>query len=256
MVLVAYDLRDGAAWVTLNDAGTGNAFTPQLADALFAAVRRAQHDEVGVIVLRAVGRFFSVGGDLNGFATAGDLPDHMADLATHAHRIVAELTRSDMIVVSLVEGTAAGIGFPLAMAADLVIAADTAKFTLGYTRVGLTGDGGTGLLARSIGLHRTLRLALLNDALTAHEAYAEGLLARVFPADEVEERTREIVTLLVAGSRPAQAGIKRNVRAAATDDLETQLAQEARTITAATRHPDAVEGASAFLEKRKPRFRD
>lgn len=254
MALVNYQLRDRAAWITLANPDAGNSFTPAMAEALSEAVRRAERDSAVVLVLRAEGRFFSVGGDLAGFAEADDLPDYMNDLATHGHRIIAELTRSDMIVVSVVQGTAAGIGFPLAMAADLVIAADTAAFTLGYTRVGLTGDGGTGLLARSIGLHRTLRLALLNDVLTADEAYAAGLVARVVPAAELDAETGKIVVRLATGSRGAQAGIKRVVRAAATADIETQLALEARTMTEATRDPDAIEGVSAFLAKRAPEF--
>lgn len=254
MALVDYELRDRTAWITLANPDAGNSFAPATAEALSEAVRRADHDEASVLVLRAEGRFFSVGGDLAGFAEADNLPDYMNDLATHAHRIIGDLTRSDMIVVSVVQGTAAGIGFPLAMAADLVIAADTAAFTLGYTRVGLTGDGGTGLLARSIGLHRTLRLALLNDVLTADEAYALGLVARVVPAAELDAQAEKIVSRLVAGSRGAQAGIKRTVRAAATADLETQLALEARTMTDATRDPDALEGVRAFLAKRSPEF--
>lgn len=254
MALVNYQLRDRAAWITLANPDAGNSFTPAMAEALSEAVRRAERDSAVALVLRAEGRFFSVGGDLAGFAEADDLPDYMNDLATHGHRIIAELTRSDMIVVSVVQGTAAGIGFPLAMAADLVIAADTAAFTLGYTRVGLTGDGGTGLLARSIGLHRTLRLALLNDVVTADEAYAAGLVARVVPAAELDAETGKIVARLATGSRGAQAGIKRVVRAAATADIETQLALEARTMTEATRDPDAIEGVSAFLAKRAPEF--
>lgn len=254
MALVNYQLRDRAAWITLANPDAGNSFTPAMAEALSEAVRRAERDSAVVLVLRAEGRFFSVGGDLAGFAEADDLPDYMNDLATHGHRIIAELTRSDMIVVSVVQGTAAGIGFPLAMAADLVIAADTAAFTLGYTRVGLTGDGGTGLLARSIGLHRTLRLALLNDVLTADEAYVAGLVARVVPAAELDAETGKIVARLATGSRGAQAGIKRVVRAAATADIETQLALEARTMTEATRDPDAIEGVSAFLARRAPEF--
>lgn len=254
MALVEYERRDGAGWVTMTNPDGGNSFTPESAADLSAAIRAAEHDRVGVVVLRAQGRFFSVGGDLGGFAGAERLDDYMADLATHGHRIIAELTRSDMVVVSVVEGVAAGIGFPIAMAADLVVAAEEARFTLGYTRVGLTGDGGTGLLSRTIGLHRTLRLALLNDVLTADEAYAMGLVARVFPADRIEAEVGALVAGLAAGSRNAQAGIKRIVRAAASADIEGQLALEARTITAATTHPDATEGVAAFLAKRAPRF--
>lgn len=255
MAQVGYESGAGIGWITLMDGDRGNAFTAEGADALSAALRNAERDRLGVLVLRAEGRFFSVGGDLGGFQEAGEaLPDHMDDLATHAHRIITKLMHSDMIVISAVQGMAAGIGFPLAMAADLVVAADTARFTLGYTRVGLTGDGGTGLLVRSIGLHRTLRLALLNEVLTAEEAYALGLLARIVPAAELDAHVAQMAAGLAAGSRHAQAGIKRIVRSAAMADIETQLALEARTMVAATRHPDASEGVSAFFAKRPPRF--
>lgn len=256
MAHVDYEHSGGVGWITLNNADTGNAFDFRIADELAAAVRRAAHDRVKVVVLRARGRFFSVGGDLTGFDGAESFPDYLNDLATAGHRIIADLARSDAIVVSVVQGTAAGIGFPLAMAADLVLASDTAKFTLGYTKVGLTGDGGTGLLSRSLGLHRTLRLALLNDVLTAEEAFAIGLVARVFPADELDDRAAEVIAGLAAGSRGAQAGIKSIVRAAATPDVETRLAHEAQAMTTAAGHPDSTEGIAAFLAKRAPRFAD
>lgn len=255
MDLVTYEHRAGVGWITFTNPDAGNALTPEMADQFSAALRNASHDDVGVVVVQAQGRYFSVGADIRGFTGADVFDDYVIDLATHGHRIIAELTRSDAVVVSVVQGTAAGIGFPIALAADLVIAADTAQFTLGYTRIGLTGDGGTGLLARSIGLHRALRLALLNDVLTAEEAYAEGLVARVFPAAELEVRVEEFVARLAGGSRSAQAGIKRIIRTAATNDIESQLALEARTITEAARHPDAREGITAFLEKRRPEFR-
>lgn len=256
MAQVDYEQSGGVGWITLNNADTGNAFDFRIADALAAAVRSASHDRVKVMVLRARGRFFSVGGDLTGFDGADSFPDYLNDLATAGHRIIADLARSDAIVVSVVQGTAAGIGFPLAMAADLVLASDTAKFTLGYTKVGLTGDGGTGLLARSLGLHRTLRLALLNDVLTAEEAFASGLVARVFPDAELDDRAAELIARLAAGSRGAQAGVKGIVRAAAAPDVETRLAHEAHTMTTAAGHPDSTEGITAFLAKRAPRFAD
>lgn len=253
---VDYEHRGGVGWITLANPDAGNSFTFEVAEALAAAVRRSVHDRVKVVVLRARGRFFSVGGDLTGFDGADSFPDHLNDLATAGHRIIADLARGDAVVVSIVQGTAAGIGFPLAMAADVVLASGTAKFTLGYTKVGLTGDGGTGLLTRTLGLHRTLRLALLNDVLTAQEAYDAGLVARVFPPDELDERAGEIVAALAAGSRGAQAGIKRIVRAAAAADVETQLALEVQTMTAAAHDPDSAEGIGAFLAKRAPRFAD
>lgn len=255
MAQIGYQSRDGIGWITMHDGDRGNSFDAARAAALSAALQEAEREEVGVLVLRAEGRFFSVGGDLGRFDAAGDaLPEQMDELTNRAHRIISALSHSDSIVLSAVQGIAAGIGFPLAMAADLVVAADTARFTLGYTRVGLTGDGGTGLLVRSIGLHRTLRLVLLNDVLSAEEAYAHGLIARVVPAAELDDRVAELAAVLASGSRQAQAGAKRIIRTAAMADQETQLALEARTMVAATRHPDVQEGVAAFFAKRPPRF--
>lgn len=254
MTLVRYELIDSAGWITLNDPERGNAVSLELGAELAAAVGRARADGVHVIVLRAEGRFFCVGGDLAGFAAAESLPDHMREITNLAHRAIADLIHGEAIVVASVQGVAAGIGFPLAMAADLVVAADTAGFTLGYTKVGLTGDGGTGLLVRSIGLHRALRLALLNDLISAEEAHRIGLVARVVPADELESHTAEIVTTLTSGSHGAQSAIRRIIRTAAGMDVENQLSMEACAMTGATEHPDALEGVSAFLAKRAPAF--
>lgn len=254
MGLVDYRYADGAAWLTLSDPDRGNVVTADSTVELAAAVRRADRDGARVIVLRATGRFFSVGGDLGSFAGAPDLPAHLDDLATAMHRVIADLQRSPAIVVTVVQGMAAGIGFPLAAAGDLVIAADRARFTLGYTRVGLPGDGGTGLLTRSLGLHRTLRLLLLNDRLTAQEAEQAGLVARVFPAEELDQRVDELVSTLAAGSASAQAAAKRLVREAAGDDVEARLAAEARAMARAGGTPDVREGVDAFLGKREPRF--
>lgn len=254
MALVDYEYAEGAAWLTLADPDRGNLVTADSTAELAAAVRRADRDGARVIVLRSTGRFFSVGGDLSSFAEAPDLPAHLDDLATAMHRVIANLQRSPAIVVTVVQGMAAGIGFPLAAAGDLVIAADTAQFTLGYTRVGLPGDGGTGLLTRSLGLHRTLALLLLNDRLTAAEAQQAGLVARVFGADELDERVAELVAGLTAGSATAQAAAKRLVRAAAADDVETRLAAEARAMATAGGTQDVREGVEAFLAKRSPRF--
>ncbi|OYO21644.1 enoyl-CoA hydratase [Enemella dayhoffiae] len=254
MALVDYEYADGAAWLTLDNPDAGNAITFESTAELAAAVRRAERDGARVIVLRSTGRFFSVGGDLAGFAQAEDMPAHMDDLATAIHRVIAGLQRNDAVVVTVVQGPAAGIGFPLAAAGDLVLASDRAKFTLGYTKVGLAGDGGTGLLTRTLGLHRTLRLALLNDLVGAEEAYAAGLVARVFPADELDAKVRELVAGLAAGSATAQAAAKHLIRAAAGDDVEARLAAEARAMTSAAGTPDAVEGIDAFLGKRPAKF--
>ena len=140
-----------------------------------------------MILLSSTGRFFSVGGDLAAFGSQDDVAAYIDELAELLHRTVSELVRNPAVVVSVVQGPAAGDGFPLAAAADLVLAGRKAKFSLGYTKIGLSVDGGTSLLVNSLGLHRTLRLALLNDVMDAEEALAAGLVSRLYENDELAE---------------------------------------------------------------------
>jgi 2-(1,2-epoxy-1,2-dihydrophenyl)acetyl-CoA isomerase len=251
---VDYALTEGAARITLVDADRGNPMTPDSGAELLAAVLRAKADGARVVVLSAEGRFFSVGGDLGGFAAATDAGAHLLELAEGAHRIITELIRGDAVVVSAVQGVAAGIGFPLAAAADVVLAADTAKFSLAYAKVGLSPDGGGTLLVHTLGLHRVLRLALVGDLLTAQEAYDAGLVARVVPADQLAAATDEVVAGLLAGSAEALAATKRLVRGAAEAAPESALRREAESISRLGGSPSGREGIAAFLEKRAPRF--
>ncbi|MBS4752077.1 enoyl-CoA hydratase/isomerase family protein [Nocardioides sp. zg-ZUI104] len=251
---VTYAHDSGVARITLADGDRGNPIHPASVAQLHDAVRRAQRDAAKVILLAAQGRFFSVGGDLGAFAAADDVTVFIDDLAEALHRVVSELVRSEAIVVSVVQGTAAGAGFPLAAAADVVLAADTAKFSLAYTKVGLSPDGGSSLLVHTLGLHRALRLAILGDLLTAQEAYDAGLVARVVPAAELAETAEKVVATLAAGSGTANATAKRLLRDVATATPEAALRQESLAIRSLAGSPDGLEGVAAFVEKRAPRF--
>ena len=253
-VLVSYERRDGAAWITLNDPAGGNAVNSELVPQLHQAVLRARQEGAPVLVLRAAGRFFSVGGDLAAFGGAEDMSVYIDDLASSLHRLVGDLTSLDAVVVSAVQGVAAGAGFPLAAAADIVLAARSAKFTLGYTKIGLSVDGGTSLLTATLGLHRALRLALLNDVLSAEEAFAAGLVAQVHDDDKLDAATEAVVATLVAGAHRAQAASKHLLRAVATPAPATAMHHETVSIRERAAGPDAREGVQAFLAKRTPTF--
>lgn len=254
MSVVAYSTKDGAAWITLADPAGRNSINLDWVAELGRAINQARADAATVVVLRATGRFFSVGGDLVSFGAADDLPAYVDDLADALHRLVSELTRLPAIVVSVVHATASGAGFPLAAAADIVLAGRSARFSLGYTRVGLSVDGGTSLLTATLGLHRTLRLALLNDTLTADEAHAAGLVAQVYEDDELAAGVEHVVEVLRNGPAAAQAATKRLLRGVATPAPETALRQEALAIRTMAGFSDGREGISAFLEKRAPTF--
>jgi len=254
MTAVRYAFADGVARITLSAPDQGNPVNPAMADELLLAVRQARADDARVVLLSSEGRFFSVGGDLNAFSAAADR-EHMIDgLAETAHRVVSDLHRMDAVVVSAVRGTAAGIGVPLAAAADIVLAASSAKFTLAYTKAGLSPDGGSSLLTSSLGLHRTLHLALLNPVLTAAEAQAYGLVAEVHEPDELDAAVERVVAQLAAGSRTAQVAAKRLIRDVAQPAAEGALRRETLSIRACAGSPDGVEGVDAFVAKRTPSF--
>lgn len=251
---VSYSFADGVATITLVDADTGNAINADQIAELHAAVRQAGVDSARVIVLASTGRFFSVGGDIGAFGAQDDLATYVDDLADSLHRVVSELVRNSAIVISVVHGPAAGAGFPLAAAADIVLAGRKAKFTLGYTKIGLCVDGGTSLLVNSLGLHRVLRLAVLNDVMDAEEALAAGLVARLYETEELSEAAEKLAATLAAGPAGAFAATKKLIRDAAEPAPEARLRAEALAIRELCVAPDGVEGVRSFLEKRAPQF--
>lgn len=252
---IDYTFVDGAARITLVNGDRGNPVHLEWSGQLLDAVLQAKADQARVILLAAEGRFFSVGGALGDFASAEDPGALLLELAEGSHRIVTELVRGDAIVVSVVQGAAAGIGFPIAAAADIVLAADSAKFSLAYAKVGLSPDGGGSMLVHTLGLHRVLRLGLLGDLLTAQEAYDAGLVARLVPSGDLAATADEIVAGLLTGSGKALAATKRLVRDVAEPAPESKLRKESESISRLVGSPDGQEGISAFLEKRAPKFK-
>lgn len=254
MSAISYRHDDGTARITLVAAEAGNPFTPAMAEELGAAVRQARQDDAHVIVLTAEGPAFSVGGDVRAFAEAKDRGAFVEDLAELFHRAVSDLHRADSVVVASVQGVAAGAGLSLVSAADIVLAADDARFTMAYTRIGLSPDGGASLLVSTMGLHRTLAAGLLNPQLSAQEARAAGLVHGVHPPAELAAATERVVEVLRSGSRSAQVATKHLVRRAAQPLAEGQLRQESLSISRCAGSPDGRAGVKAFLAKRRPSF--
>ncbi|NKQ54047.1 enoyl-CoA hydratase [Amycolatopsis sp. K13G38] len=251
---ISYACQDGSARIRLARGDRGNPINQSTVDALAAAVRQARTDDAHVVVLSAEGRAFSVGGDVSAFASAGDVEHMIDDLADSLHRAISELHRMDAVVVAAVQGAAAGAGLALAAAADLVLAGASARFTLAYTKLGFSPDGGSSLLTASLGLHRALRLALLNPVVTAEEARELGLVAEIHPDDELEAATDAVARQLRAGSRAAQVATKRLLRETATPATEAALRRETLSIRARAASADGREGVAAFLGKRAPKF--
>jgi 2-(1,2-epoxy-1,2-dihydrophenyl)acetyl-CoA isomerase len=251
---IRYEVRDGAAYLTLCQPDRGNPVDMAMATDLRDAVARARADDVRVVVLDHEGKAFSVGGDISAFGTAEDPSAFIKDLANVLHEGVLGLTQLDAIVVSVVRGTAAGAGFPLAAAADVVLASEAARFVLAYTKIGLTMDGGSTLLTTTVGLHRMLHWALLNPVLSAADLHAAGVVTQVHPPEELDAAAEKVVAQLLAGSRDAQVAVKHLLRDKVAADAAAALDKETALIAQAAGTPDGREGFTAFLEKRAPAF--
>ena len=250
-------VRDHVAHLTLNRPTAANGITVELArDLMYATLQCDEDPAVRAVVLAGAGRMFCGGGDLKTFAAKGDdLPHYLKDVTTYLHAAVSRLTRMDAPVVAAVHGSAAGAGMSLACAADIVLASDDAKFTMAYTRAGLTPDGSsTYFLSRIVGLRRALELTLTSRVLSAAEAMALGIVTRVVPATQLLDEAHAMAAAFAAGPTAALGASKRLLHAGWTGTLETQMELETRAIADIARGPDAREGIAAFAEKRPAKF--
>ena len=252
-----FDVRDNVATITLNRPDAANAMTRELTPELADAALRCDVDpDVRAVLITGAGKTFCPGGDLNEFAAhPDDLHAYITEMATCLHTAVSRLRRMDPPFVAAVNGVAAGAGMSLAIACDIVLAAESARFTLAYTRVGLTPDGSaTYSLPRIVGAKRALDLTLTNRMLSAQEAADWGIVARVVPDGQLLDEARKLAAELASGPTAAFGRTKRLLERAWTETLETQMESEGRVIADSTRTADAREGIIAFLEKRPPQF--
>lgn len=246
-------LDDGALWVTLNRPDVFNALTPEMADDLARLAEEAvARDDVRVVVLTGTGGAFSAGADISGHEAHENFDVSALD---RANRIIRAIVALDKPVVAAVNGVAAGVGCSAALAADIVVATESATFLLAFARIGLMPDGGaSATVAASIGRARAMRMGLLAEPLTAQEAHAAGLVTHVAPDDEFEPLVEKIVRRLAAGPPLALAATKRAINAATLPHLDAALERERTGQTVLLRTDDVAEGMRAFAEHRRPDF--
>ena len=243
------------ARLTLNrpDAANGmnNTMTRELAD----AARRCDTDATKVVVLTGSGRFFCAGGDLKSFATAPSRGQHIKGVADNLHRAISSFARMNAVLITAVNGTAAGAGFSLAVTGDLVLAAESASFTMAYTKVGLSPDGSSSFfLPRLIGITKTKELMLTNRTLSALEALQWGLVTEVVPDDTLAGRVDELAVQMAATASGSNGGVKELMMSTFKNGLEEQMELEGRIIAERAESADGREGVDAFMAKRKPEF--
>ncbi len=257
METVELNIAGGVAWITLNRPDALNAWTRELGEDLRSALDdAAESSEARAIVLTGAGRAFSSGADVRAGLTGDDgKPDVLTPLREVYNPLIVRVRTVPKPIVAAVNGPAAGIGCSLALAADLIVAADSAYFLLAFVNIGLGLDGGaSAFLAARVGHTRAFELAFLGERLPAARALAWGLVNRVVPDAELETEVGALAARLVAGPPGSYAAIKQTINDQLYSRLEQQIDGEAVLQQERARSADFMEGVRAFMEKRPASF--
>ena len=252
-----YEKADQVAVLRLNRPDVFNAADIGLFEDLIKALEVcAVDDEVKVIIITGEGKAFCAGGDLAMFNDFPDPGEGIRQLTKRFHFVISGIRRIPKPVIAMINGTAAGGGFSLAVACDLRICASSAKFRQAYTSSGLAPDGAwTLLVPLLIGFGKASELAYLDPVFDAKEALAMGLVNKVVEDGELQQTTRQIALQLARGATVSYAIVKENFNDALLGLLERTLEIERKGIIRAGKTQDAREGIAAFLERRKPIFK-
>jgi 2-(1,2-epoxy-1,2-dihydrophenyl)acetyl-CoA isomerase len=255
---VIWEQAGGVGRLTLNRPDTLNAWTARFGAELKQVVEGEAADEsVRALLVTGAGRGFSSGADLKaGFEPADDgMPDIKRNLHEVYHPAIAGIRRLPKPVVAAVNGPAVGIGCSLALACDLVAAAESAFLGLAFVNIGLMPDGGsTAFVPPAVGKARAFQMALLGERVPAERALEWGLLNWVHPDDRLMDEANALVERLAAGPTRSYAASKQALNRFIYGDLDAQLDLEAELQHALGRSKDFVEGAAAFVEKRDAAF--
>jgi enoyl-CoA hydratase/carnithine racemase len=248
---------DGAvAVITLNRPAAFNSINLAIAKRLEQLAEQVEADEnIRVLVIQGEGRAFSAGGDLQTIGAAAEadtIAPVVGELLKHYHAFITSLRRMPKIVLTSVHGSAAGAGLSLAFVADLCIAADDARFTPAYAKLGVSPDGGgtVGVVA-SVGVRRAMQIFLAEDHFTAQQAFEWGLVAKVVPAIELKAATRELAQRLAQNAPAALAATKALIHRAPTTPIEQQLDAERDAIIECMHTEDFRTAVKKFTSKGK-----
>jgi 2-(1,2-epoxy-1,2-dihydrophenyl)acetyl-CoA isomerase len=251
--------ENSVAWITLNRPDRLNALTATMSHELEEAFGHAGGDEaVRCVVLTGAGRGFCAGQDLTEFEaaySAGERPDIAEHLRTSYHRMIPVVVRTPKPVIAAINGVAAGAGLSLALACDLRVASEEARFTQAFVKIGLIPDsGGSYLLPRTVGYPKALELSITGDLIDAKAALEMGLANRVVAAGSFRDEVAALANRLAALPTRAIAATKALFERSLDISLDEALDHEAMAQAEMGRTQDHLEGVNAFVEKREPRF--
>lgn len=258
MTVLETTIEDGLMTVTLNRPDKLNALNNDLLEALTDALRRAEYDDVRCLLLSGAGDAFCAGGDIESMHERfGDVDpaDQRSHMLHGPQRTIGDLYELDLPTVAKVDGAAVGAGMGIALACDLVIAAEGSTFGAPFANLGLMVDGGLSyLLPRLAGLRTATELVFTGEPFPAEEAAKMDLVNDVVPPDEIDDQCRHLTTKLAKGPTQAYKLSKDALRVGATHDMRSSLRNECKSQGIAISTADYHEGVEAFLEDREPEF--
>jgi len=252
-----YTVRDNIGHIRFTRPESANAVNPVFCKELKSVMSEIEADDsIQAISVTAEGKVFCAGGDLKEFNAAGEgLPDVVEAMLEDLHDAIYMMNAIPKPFVAGIQGAAGGAGMSLVSAFDLVVSGESTKFTMAYTKVGLTPDGTSSyFLARHIGLRRMLDLTLTNRVLSAVEAEAWGLVNRVVPDEEIAEATIALAKQLADGAPNGAGTAKTVIYRGYESSLEEAGDFEAVNIVHAAGTNDGKEGIAAFIERRDPNW--
>jgi 2-(1,2-epoxy-1,2-dihydrophenyl)acetyl-CoA isomerase len=258
---IQLELNDGVAELTLNRPERLNAWNQQFGEELRSAILEDASDSaVRAVLITGAGRGFSSGADLKDMlergAEGGDVANVGDLLRDRYHPIIVGIRELPKPVIAAVNGPAVGIGCSLALACDLIWAAESAIFGLAFVNIGLVPDGGsTFLVPAAVGKARAMEMALLGDPVPAQQALDWGLINRVVPDGKLLTETRALAKSLASGPTLSYANSKRALNNSVLKIMAEQLDLEADIQTEMAQTKDFFEGVQAFVEKRDPQFK-
>jgi 2-(1,2-epoxy-1,2-dihydrophenyl)acetyl-CoA isomerase len=255
-------IEKNVGYLTLNRPEARNALSEDIVTGLRNTLTTWERDSsVRAIVLKGSGDHFMSGGDVKRFSTMAAMPPAerraLFEQRIHnLHPVLFLMRRIKKPIIASIQGAAAGAGMSFMMACDMVIAADTAFFTLAYVNIGTSPDGGgTYLLPRTVGMKKAMEIAMLGDRFDANTAEKWGLVNFVVPAAQLAEETRKLAERLASGPTHAIGNTKTLINSSINNSMESQLQAEAMSFADCASTRDWAEGVTAFAEKRKPMFK-
>lgn len=252
-----FSVTDTIATITFNRPSAMNSFDKKMADELEVLTAKVSADDsIRVVLLNGAGKLFMPGGDLHFFSEQLDsMPEGVLKMVRTLNASIMNLMHMPKPVLASVHGSVAGAGMSLMMACDLVIAADNTKFTLAYSGIGITPDGGATInLPRIVGAKKAMEWILLSENFDAHTAHVHGLINWMVAPEKLAEETQHLLQRLANGPTQSYAHAKCLINESWQSSFETQLEREARAFEACSVTADFKAGVRGFLNKSKPKF--